>query len=66
MGLSLVDLCLRTRTGALAVATRRGGTVSEQPEPDDPFQAGDVIYLVGDGPHLTAARQLLEDGEPTA
>ena len=65
-GRSLVDLQLRTVTGALAVASRRDGTISEQPEPDDPFRAGDVIYLVGDGPHLTAARRLLEDGEATA
>jgi K+/H+ antiporter YhaU regulatory subunit KhtT len=42
-----MSLRLRTETGALVVGTRRGDALLEKPDPAVPFQAGDVVYLVG-------------------
>lgn len=41
------SLDLQHRTGALIVAVRRGETLLEPPDPDEPLQAGDLVYLVG-------------------
>jgi len=46
-GTSPAGLELRTRTGALVVAVRRGETLVENPDPRVPFEVGDVVYLVG-------------------
>jgi CPA2 family monovalent cation:H+ antiporter-2 len=47
IGRSVVALRLRSTTGALVVAVRRGDRLLERPDPTDPFQNGDVVYLVG-------------------
>ncbi|MGE5787194.1 MAG: cation:proton antiporter, partial [Myxococcales bacterium] len=46
-GSSPVTLRLRSRTGALVVAVRRNNDLLNQPDPTVPFQAGDIVYLVG-------------------
>ena len=46
-GRSAVDLQVRTQTGALIVAVRRDGVLLDQPDPGMPFQAGDIVYIVG-------------------
>jgi CPA2 family monovalent cation:H+ antiporter-2 len=44
---STVDLGVRQQTGALIVAVRRDGALIAHPDPHQPFQAGDIVYLVG-------------------
>lgn len=46
-GRSLVEVELRSTTGALVVGLRRGDELLERPDPTLPLQAGDVAYLVG-------------------
>ncbi len=47
VGQSPAGLDLRSQTGALVVAVRRGEKLLEQPDPTVPFEASDVVYLVG-------------------
>jgi CPA2 family monovalent cation:H+ antiporter-2 len=54
-GHSAIALDLRSTTGALVVAVRRGERLLEQPDPTAPFQPGDVVYLVGTGGAIGAA-----------
>jgi CPA2 family monovalent cation:H+ antiporter-2 len=65
-GATLVGLQLRTRTRALVVAVRRGGVLVDDPDPADPLQAGDTLFLVGSGASLRAAMKLLEAGKTEA
>ncbi len=44
---SAVELRLRSTTGALVVAVRRGDALLEHPDPHQPFCPGDVVYFVG-------------------
>jgi CPA2 family monovalent cation:H+ antiporter-2 len=52
---SAVALELRSTTGALVVAVRRGERLLENPDPTVPFEPGDVVYLVGTGTAIAAA-----------
>jgi CPA2 family monovalent cation:H+ antiporter-2 len=61
VGQSAVSLRLRSRTGALVVAVRRGESLLEQPDPTVPFEEDDVIYLVGRGDAVRAAIALVQD-----
>lgn len=58
VGQSPIGLALRSSTGALVVAVRRGESLLEQPDPAVPFESGDVVYLVGtlDAISLATAR----------
>ncbi len=47
VGRSAVALRLQSTTGALVVAVRRGDRLLQHPDPTEPFEVGDVIYLVG-------------------
>jgi monovalent cation:H+ antiporter-2, CPA2 family len=58
-GNSAVALQLRTRTGALVVAVRRGDSLVEQPDPNLPFEPDDVVYLVGTSKAVEAASDYL-------
>jgi CPA2 family monovalent cation:H+ antiporter-2 len=53
LGASPLGLNLRSKTGALVVGVRRGDKLLEQPDPAEPFQAGDVVYFVGTGDAVT-------------
>jgi monovalent cation:H+ antiporter-2, CPA2 family len=53
LGASPIGLNLRSKTGALVVGVRRGDKLLEQPDPSEPFQAGDVVYFVGTGEAVT-------------
>ncbi len=59
VGQSAVSLNLRRQTSALMIALQRGATLLEQPDPAQPFQVGDVLYLVGSSASIRAASQLL-------
>jgi CPA2 family monovalent cation:H+ antiporter-2 len=62
VGQSPISLHLRSKTGALVVGVRRGDRLLEQPDPSEPFQAGDVVYLVGTGDAVTRALPLFGSG----
>lgn len=59
-GCSPVQLGLRAQTGALVVAARRGETLLDQPDPNVPFEAGDIVYLVGSVEAISAAMRILD------
>lgn len=54
-GSSPVKLRLRSRTGALVVAVRRNHDLLNQPDPNVPFQVGDIVYLVGTSEAIRSA-----------
>jgi len=54
-GRSPRDLDLRNRSGALIVAVRRGEALHDPPDPDDPLEPGDEVYLVGATESVTDA-----------
>jgi monovalent cation:H+ antiporter-2, CPA2 family len=64
VGASAVSLRLRSATGALAIGVRRADRLLE-PDPAMPFQAGDIVYLVGTNDALGRALRLF-DPSPTA
>ncbi|MEZ4468499.1 MAG: cation:proton antiporter [bacterium] len=55
IGASIVDLRLRSETGALVVGVRRGDELLDRPDPTVPFEVGDVVYMVGTGEALERA-----------
>ncbi|MBI5528791.1 MAG: cation:proton antiporter [Deltaproteobacteria bacterium] len=61
-GRSLAGMTLRSRTGALVVAIKRGGALLDHPDPSAPLAAGDLLYLVGSGEALRRACRVVETG----
>ena len=59
VGKSVVELELRRATGALMIAVQRGVSLVEQPDPKEPFQAGDIVFLAGSGEAIRKAVALL-------
>ncbi len=68
LGRLIREIGLRTRTGASIVGIERNGESIVNPEPDEEFKAGDVIFLLGSQPQLLAASALLQGttGEQSA
>ena len=58
-GSSVAALQLRSKTGALVVAVRRGNKLLEQPDAHEALQAGDIAYLVGTSDSIRAAIDVL-------
>jgi K+/H+ antiporter YhaU regulatory subunit KhtT len=54
---------LRHKTGASVVAIRRSGKVIANPAPSERIISGDVVYLLGDQPAVTAAMQFFGSGK---
>jgi hypothetical protein len=61
LGKQIRELELRTRTGATAVAIRRGAETVISPEPDFDFQLHDQVLLIGGTRQLEEARKLFAD-----
>lgn len=59
VGKSIADLRVRSETGALVVAVRRGLALLEHPDPTVPFQAGDIVYFVGSSAAVRKAMERL-------
>jgi CPA2 family monovalent cation:H+ antiporter-2 len=59
-GKSPVELRLRSETGALVVGIRRDDRLMENPDPNAPFLAGDVVYFVGTSSALKKALALFD------
>jgi CPA2 family monovalent cation:H+ antiporter-2 len=63
IGRSPTDIQLRSRSGALVVAIRRAGRLLTDPRPELAFDAGDVVYVVGEKDSIRRAAVIL--GDPT-
>ena len=59
VGLTLRDLDVRARTGALVVSVERGGESFGNPGADWVFERFDVMVVMGDGKQLDALRALV-------
>jgi CPA2 family monovalent cation:H+ antiporter-2 len=59
VGQTLADTGLRSKTGALVLAVRRGESDLATPEADFLLEAGDVLVVVGQPQQLKNAQQLL-------
>jgi monovalent cation:H+ antiporter-2, CPA2 family len=59
-GASPITLRLRADTGALVVGVRRAGQLLDNPDPNVPFEVGDVVYFVGTSDALARALPLFE------
>ncbi len=57
---SIIDLSLRSKTGALIVAVRRAGELLEPFDPNTPLIPGDVVYVVGTSSAIRAAMSILD------
>jgi CPA2 family monovalent cation:H+ antiporter-2 len=64
VGQTLAETGLRSRTGALVLAVRRGESDLATPEASFRLAAGDVLVVVGQPQQLRGAYQLLTGGEP--
>lgn len=62
-GRSLVEVALRSVTGASVVAVRRAGHVDDHVGAEEVFEEGDTMYLVGPTEALARAARYLERGE---
>ncbi len=62
-GVSAVVMRLRSRTGALVVGVRRGDELLEDPDPSQPFERGDLVYLVGTLPAIRRALPLFDPAD---
>jgi CPA2 family monovalent cation:H+ antiporter-2 len=63
-GASLVDLELRSKTGALVVAVRRDQQLLNRPDPHVAFFPDDIVYLVGTSTAIRRAVELLVAARP--
>lgn len=59
-GASPIEMRLRSATGALVVGVRRNGVLRENPEPHLPFEANDVVFLVGTTEAMRRAMKLFD------
>ena len=66
VGKQIRELELRTRTGATAVALRRGGETIVSPEPELEFRPDDEILLIGSASQLDQAKELLASEPATS
>ncbi len=64
VGKTLADTGLRSKTGALVLAVRRGKSDLATPEADFRLAAGDVLVVVGQPQQLQSAYRLLTGAEP--
>jgi TrkA domain protein len=65
VGQTLADTGLRSKSGALVLAVRRGESDLATPGADFRLNAGDVLVVVGQPEQLKGAYQLLTGAEPT-
>jgi TrkA domain protein len=61
-GRPLGDTQARTRTGASIVAVVRDQIVHASPRPDFPFEAGDIVVVVGTPENTASVAALLRNG----
>ncbi len=66
VGRCLAELELRARTGATVLAIRRGDSEAILPTAREPFQAGDLVAIVGSADAVRKAEGLLVAGPPSS
>ncbi len=59
-GASPAALQLRSTTGVLVVGVRRAEQLRQNPDPQSPFQAGDIVYVVGTSDEIRSALPLFD------
>jgi monovalent cation:H+ antiporter-2, CPA2 family len=59
-GSSAARMRLRSTTGVLVVGVRRGEQLLQNPDPDAPFEPGDVLYFVGTSEAIRSALPLFD------
>ena len=64
VGQTIADTGLRSKTGALILAVRRGESDLATPSPDFRLDAGDVLVVVGQPPQIKSAYRVLTGTEP--
>jgi len=64
VGQTIADTGLRSKTGALILALRRGESDLATPSPDFELDAGDVLVVVGQPQQIKAAYRLLTGAKP--
>jgi CPA2 family monovalent cation:H+ antiporter-2 len=64
VGQTIADTALRSRTGALILAVRRGESDVATPDADFRFEAGDVLVVVGQSQQIKNAYRRLTGAEP--
>ena len=64
VGQTIADTALRSKTGALILAVRRGESDVATPDADFRLAAGDVLVVVGQPQQLKGAHRLLTGTEP--
>jgi CPA2 family monovalent cation:H+ antiporter-2 len=57
---SIKDLNIQSRTGALVIAVKRGGKTMQGLLANTVFQAGDIVFLIGEKDSLGKARELFK------
>lgn len=65
LGRSSLELDLVSQTGALIVSLQRGKQELKQPTTSEPFQEGDLLYLMGTATSVFLAVTVLEVGPTT-
>src|SRR5436309_8060346 len=64
VGQTIADTGLRSKTGALILALRRGESDLATPSPDFELDAGDVLVVVGQPQQIKSAHRVLTMAEP--
>ena len=62
---TIAETGLRSKTGALILAVRRGESDLATPSPDFRLDAGDALVVVGQPQQIKSAYRLLTGGEPS-
>jgi CPA2 family monovalent cation:H+ antiporter-2 len=57
---SIKDLNIQSRTGALVIAVKRGGKTMQGLLANTVFQAGDIVFLIGEKDSLGKAREIFK------
>ena len=65
VGLTVAETALRSKTGALILALRRGESDLATPDADFRLEAGDVLVVVGQAQQIKSAYRLLAGSEPS-
>ena len=59
-GHTISELEIRKRTGASVIAIKRGEKIIPNPDPNERFEIGDLILLVGTGEQIKRFREVFE------
>ena len=60
-GLTIRDSAIRTQTGASIIAIMRGRKAIPNPQPEDRFEGGDTILVVGERNQVESLRKMLAE-----